>query len=25
LGAIDRWAREEVARWITKKPCTIPS
>ena len=25
LGAIDRWAREEVARWITKKPCTIQS
>lgn len=25
LGAIDRWAREEVARWITKKPCAIQS
>jgi 1-deoxy-D-xylulose-5-phosphate reductoisomerase len=23
LGNIDRWAREEVARWTTKKTCTI--
>lgn len=25
LGNIDRWAREEVARWTAKKTCTIQS
>jgi 1-deoxy-D-xylulose-5-phosphate reductoisomerase len=24
LGASDRWARQEVGRWITAKPCMIP-
>jgi len=24
LAAADRWARQEVARWITTKPCMIP-
>jgi 1-deoxy-D-xylulose-5-phosphate reductoisomerase len=25
LGSLDRWAREEVARWTAKKPCPIKS
>jgi hypothetical protein len=24
LAALDRWARQEVSRWITSKPRNVP-